>query len=284
MLFVVLVGVLFVVCKQCTMDSQVPKNAAKVPQLKEWPVAVNSLQSEQAINDLDEKKLNESMSQVDLLQSEQARNELPENKTSEEMGQVDEIYGTTLNIEVKGILSASSASLAKAILAMDGGNDVLYRLGDIIEGSSAIVKEIRADGVLLNNGGRMEFARFWGDVLEESVLLEGSDVGGVAEDFVDVQSVESYREVIASEFQENVGGLEGAASVAQDRVIDMEAGDDSISDDLEFSLSGGVGKKDDPEDLFTNLTSQVSPYDWIRHESHLLDDGERDISSGDLGN
>lgn len=62
---------------------------------------------------------------------------------------------TRLNLLLKGLLSATSMQNASAIIALGkGGNEDSYSVGDRV--SSATVKEIYADRVILENNGRFE--------------------------------------------------------------------------------------------------------------------------------
>ncbi|MCW8955560.1 MAG: type II secretion system protein GspC [Gammaproteobacteria bacterium] len=62
---------------------------------------------------------------------------------------------TRLNLELKGLLSATPMQKASAIIALGkGGNEDIYSIGDRV--SSATVKEIYADRVILENNGRYE--------------------------------------------------------------------------------------------------------------------------------
>jgi len=62
---------------------------------------------------------------------------------------------TRLNLELKGLLSATPMQMASAIIALGkGGQEDMYGIGDRV--SSATVKEIYADRVILENNGRFE--------------------------------------------------------------------------------------------------------------------------------
>ncbi len=63
---------------------------------------------------------------------------------------------TTLNLTLKGILSANSPTMARAIIQSGTDASKLYSVGDNIRGSGANVEEIKADEVLLNRSGAIE--------------------------------------------------------------------------------------------------------------------------------
>ncbi len=63
---------------------------------------------------------------------------------------------TTLNLTLKGILSASDETMARALIANGKKKTELYSVGENIPGAGASVKEIRANEVLLNRNGATE--------------------------------------------------------------------------------------------------------------------------------
>ena len=63
---------------------------------------------------------------------------------------------TTLNLTLKGILSANSAEYARAIIQVDKKASKLYSIGDEIKGSGAKLEEIRINEDLLNRSGAIE--------------------------------------------------------------------------------------------------------------------------------
>lgn len=63
---------------------------------------------------------------------------------------------TTLNLKLKGVLSANSATFARAIIQAGSKPSVLYAVGDNIKGAGANIEEIRQEEVLLNRAGAIE--------------------------------------------------------------------------------------------------------------------------------
>ena len=64
---------------------------------------------------------------------------------------------TTLNLTLEGILSATDTSFARAIISSSNKKKgELYSIGDEIKGSSASIKEIRSQEVILNRNGSIE--------------------------------------------------------------------------------------------------------------------------------
>ncbi len=65
---------------------------------------------------------------------------------------------TRLNLVLRGILSATPAEMASAIISIGkGGKEDTYSVGDKV--SSATIREIHADRVILSRGGRLETLR-----------------------------------------------------------------------------------------------------------------------------
>ena len=62
---------------------------------------------------------------------------------------------TTLNLTLEGILSATDANLARAIISSKRKSE-LYSVGDEIKGAGASIKEIRSQEVILNRNGAIE--------------------------------------------------------------------------------------------------------------------------------
>lgn len=63
---------------------------------------------------------------------------------------------TTLDLTLQGILWASEASMARAIIMSGKRNAKLYAIGESIDGAGASVKEIRDGEVILNRNGALE--------------------------------------------------------------------------------------------------------------------------------
>ncbi|MCH8502287.1 MAG: type II secretion system protein GspC [Aliidiomarina sp.] len=84
---------------------------------------------------------------------------------------------TTLNVRLVGVTASSNPSLSAAIV-QQGNNQVVYIIGETISGSRAVVREIHADRILIENGGRME-----------TVYLEGRD--GFTPEFSRTQATSS---------------------------------------------------------------------------------------------
>lgn len=70
---------------------------------------------------------------------------------------------TTLNIRLVGLTASTSPERSAAII-QQGNNQTVYIPGETISSSRAVVREIRSDRVILENGGRME-----------TLFLEGRD-------------------------------------------------------------------------------------------------------------
>lgn len=62
---------------------------------------------------------------------------------------------TTLNIRLIGVTASSNPDLSAAIV-QQGNNQVVYIIGETIQSSRAVVREIHADRILIENAGRME--------------------------------------------------------------------------------------------------------------------------------
>lgn len=67
---------------------------------------------------------------------------------------------TKLDISLEGLLSATNAVIARAIISVKKKKGGLYKVGDEIEGANATLEEIRPDGVLLNRNGVIENLAF----------------------------------------------------------------------------------------------------------------------------
>ena len=64
---------------------------------------------------------------------------------------------TTLNLTLQGILSATDANVARAIISSNKKKKgTLYSVGDEIKGAGASIKEIRSQEVILNRNGSIE--------------------------------------------------------------------------------------------------------------------------------
>jgi len=64
---------------------------------------------------------------------------------------------TTLNLTLKGVLSASDTAVARAIIVSSKSKKAkLYSVGDEIKGSGASIEEIRQFEVILNRNGAIE--------------------------------------------------------------------------------------------------------------------------------
>lgn len=63
---------------------------------------------------------------------------------------------TTLNLTLRGVLSASDAQLARAIITSGKNKTQVYSVGEKIQGAGASIKEIHAAEVLLNRNGATE--------------------------------------------------------------------------------------------------------------------------------
>ena len=70
---------------------------------------------------------------------------------------------TTLNITLVGVTAATDPNRSAAII-QQGGNQNVYIIDETIAGSRAIVREIYADRIILENAGR-----------RETLMLEGAD-------------------------------------------------------------------------------------------------------------
>lgn len=87
---------------------------------------------------------------------------------------------TRLNLMLKGLLAATPMQKASAIIALGkGGNEDIYGIGDRV--SSATVKEIYADRVILENNGRFEtltLPKEFADTGPEAVRLKRGPTAG----------------------------------------------------------------------------------------------------------
>ncbi|RUO37429.1 type II secretion system protein GspC [Aliidiomarina shirensis] len=75
----------------------------------------------------------------------------------------DDVPETTLNVRLVGVTTASDPSRSAAIIEQ-GSNQNTYVIDETIASSRAIVKEIYADRIILENNGRLE-----------TLLLDGRD-------------------------------------------------------------------------------------------------------------
>lgn len=81
---------------------------------------------------------------------------------------------TRLNLVLKGLLAATPMEQASAIISMGkNGEENIYGVGDRI--SSATVKEIHDDRVILENNGRYETLRLPKDFDDEGIIQTVSD-------------------------------------------------------------------------------------------------------------
>ena len=63
---------------------------------------------------------------------------------------------TTLDLTLQGILSADDSKMARAIIAVSKNKAKLYHIGEKIDKTNVVIKEIRANEVLLNRNGAIE--------------------------------------------------------------------------------------------------------------------------------
>ncbi|WP_143871203.1 type II secretion system protein GspC [Catenovulum sediminis] len=82
--------------------------------------------------------------------------------------QVEEAPQTTLNLKLTGVVPSSAPELAAAIIEKSGSQDV-YSINEKIDGTRAVIREIYADRVILEQSGR-----------RETLMLEGQDYSALA--------------------------------------------------------------------------------------------------------
>lgn len=83
---------------------------------------------------------------------------------------------TRLNLVLKGVLAATPMKLASVIISIGkNGNEDIYSVGDKV--SSATVKEIHADRVILQRSGRFETLRMPKE-FDDSMIKSSSRSGG----------------------------------------------------------------------------------------------------------
>ncbi|MCU4674395.1 type II secretion system protein GspC [Catenovulum sp. 2E275] len=75
---------------------------------------------------------------------------------------------TTLNLKLTGVVPSSDKLLAAAIIEKSGSQDV-YGIDEKIDGTRAVIKEIYADRIILEQTGR-----------RETLMLEGQDYSAIA--------------------------------------------------------------------------------------------------------
>lgn len=63
---------------------------------------------------------------------------------------------TTLDLTLQGVLAASDASMARAIIMSGKRNSKLYSIGESIQGAGVSIEAIKANEVLLNRNGAIE--------------------------------------------------------------------------------------------------------------------------------
>jgi len=80
---------------------------------------------------------------------------------------VEEAPETTLNLKLTGVVPSSDKMLAAAIIEKSGSQDV-YGIDEKIDGTRAVIKEIYADRIILEQSGR-----------RETLMLEGQDYNAI---------------------------------------------------------------------------------------------------------
>ncbi|MCL1124019.1 type II secretion system protein GspC [Shewanella surugensis] len=69
--------------------------------------------------------------------------------------QITDAPKTTLSIQLTGVVASTTEQKGLAIIASSGGQDT-YSLGDKIKGTSASLKEVYVDRIIITNNGRYE--------------------------------------------------------------------------------------------------------------------------------
>lgn len=63
---------------------------------------------------------------------------------------------TSLQLRLVGVIKSTPAKLSRVIISEAGGPGKVYKVGDVLPSSGVRVYDIAADGVVLENGGRLE--------------------------------------------------------------------------------------------------------------------------------